>query len=101
MAAEAGISSEVLRAAVEAHGARTGKPSAPGDRARSGWSPIESRKPRNRSKAVKVGLLTAAVVIVFAGLLLAFPAVAESVLWALLLFLVVLSVLILLGAAPF
>lgn len=58
--------------------------------------------PGSWSTAVRgVVLTTAGGIAVVAGLMLAFPAVAEAVFWALLLFLVLLAVLVVLGAAPF
>lgn len=105
MAAEAGISSEALRAAIEADGRRSetvaGRPLAPYERPRRRRPSAFGRlKPGNWSPAVKVVVLTAAA-IGFAGSLLAFPAFAEAVFWVLLLLLIALSVLIVLGAAPF
>jgi hypothetical protein len=106
MAAEAGISSEALRTAIEAHGsdsgtAAAGTPLAPDDRPRRRLSAVERLMPGDSSRAVKVVALTTAGGIVFFGSLLAFPAVAEVVLWVLVLLLVFLFVLIALGASPF
>lgn len=106
MAAEAGISSEALRAAVEAHGSKSGASAArtpfPDERPRRRLPALRSLMPGSWSTAVRgVVLTTAGGIAVVAGLMLAFPAVAEAVFWALLLFLVLLAVLVVLGAAPF
>jgi hypothetical protein len=106
MAAEAGISSEALRAAVEAHESKSGiaaagTPLAPHERPRRRLSAVKTLMPGNWSTAVKGVALTTAGGIGVVGLLLAFPAVAEAVFWALLLFLILLAVLVVLGASPF
>ncbi|HEX2139823.1 MAG TPA: hypothetical protein VHG33_08940 [Woeseiaceae bacterium] len=106
IAAEAGISPEALRAAVEAHRSRSGGRAAgtpPVDDERPGTlsAAVTRPMPRHWSRAVKTGVLATAGGLGFVGLLLAFPAVAETVFWALLLLLVLVTVLILLGAAPF
>lgn len=103
MAEEAGISSEALLAAVETHEsnsgtAAAGTPLTPRERPRR--SAAGRLKPGNWSTAATVGVLTAGG-IGFLGSLLVFPAVAETVLWVLLLLAIVISVLIVLGASPF
>lgn len=105
MAAEAGISSEALRAAVEAQGSRPDiaaeGPLAPGERPLRRLSPPKGLMPGNWPRTVKRVVLTTAGGIGFVGFLLAFPAIAEMVFWALLLFLIILTILIALGASPF
>lgn len=105
IAAEAGISAEALRAAVEADRGDSGRaaagvPLAPDERLRRQRPAAERLKPGNWSMPVKTVVLTAGS-IGFLGSLLLFPAFAESVMWVLLLFLIVLSVLIVLGGSPF
>ncbi len=83
MAAEAGISREALRVAIE---------SPPG------WLAMLQRwMPDHWSPAAKGVVLMSAAAIVLFGVLLAFPAVAQVLFWAT----IVLAVLILLGASPF
>ena len=82
MATEAGISREALRAAIE---------SPPG------WLAVLQRwMPENWSPTVKGIVLTSVAGIAFVGVLLAFPVVAQVLLWAM----IVLLVLMLLGASP-
>jgi hypothetical protein len=104
MAAEAGISAEALRAAVEAHRhksatAASGMPFPEDERPRRRRSAAKTLMPRSWS--VKGAVLATAGGIGFVGLLLAFPAFAEIVFLVLLSFLILLAVLILLGASPF
>jgi hypothetical protein len=105
IAAEAGISPEALRAAIEAHGGRASSAAAGTRRLtaerRELWTGRKRLAPGHWTKAAKAGVLATAGGVVFLGLLLAFPAIAEMVAWALLLLLVFVTVLILLGAAPF
>lgn len=93
IAAEAGISPEALRAAIE-H--RDGRP-APAARERRPFT-LGSLDPRNWSKTAA---LTTGGTVAFLGALLLFPAFAETVLWVLFLTVIVLGVLMLLGASPF
>lgn len=104
--AEAGISPEALRAAVEAHEgdpatAAAIAPLAPDARPRPRLPAVRKLMSGNWSTPLKGGALAAAGSIGFVALLLAFPAIAQMVLWALLALLIVLSVLIVLGAVPF
>lgn len=106
IAVEAGISSEALRAAVEGYGnesrsAPAGTTLRRDKRIRHRSWAVMSLMPGNWSTAVKSVVLITAGGIGFAGLLLAFPAVAEAILWALLLLLILLAVLVVLGASPF
>lgn len=94
IAAEAGISSEALRAAVEAQRRNPATAPAPGQKPSRPFS----LNPRNWSRTV---VLTSAGGVAFLGSLLLFPAFAQTVLWVLFLTVIVLSVLILLGASPF
>lgn len=96
MAAEAGISPEALRAAIEGYGSDSAPDARPGRR----HPAPRSLLPGNRSRAVKGAVLTTAG-LGFVGLLAAFPVVAEIVLWAVLSFLIVIAVLVALGASPF
>lgn len=105
IAAEAGISAEALRAAVEADRRDAGRAAAgvrpaPNERSRRQRPAAERLKPGTWSRSVKTAVLTAGSV-GFLGSLLLFPAFAQSVMWVLLLILIVLSVLIVLGASPF
>lgn len=106
MAAEAGISPEALRAAIEADRrkpgtAASGTPFPQDGRPRRRFSAANTLMPGNWSTAVKGAVLTTAGGIGFVGLLLAFPAFAEIVFLSLLAFLILLAVLVLLGASPF
>lgn len=97
IAAEAGISTEALNAAVEA------------DRANSQAAAERTARQANKrgllpgrwSRGVKALVLTAAGGVVAFGSLLAFPEIAGAVFWALLLVLILVSVLLILGASPF
>lgn len=105
MAAEAGISAEALRAAIKVYesdpGLAAGTACVPNKRARSRRLAAQRLMPGNWSRTVKGALLASAGIVGFGGVLLAFPAVAEAVFWALLLFLILLTVLVVLGASPF
>lgn len=105
IAAEAGISVEALRAAASAH-ARRSRPSRQSpfpatSRLADDGPPHRRTADRRWSAPVKGIVLTTAGVIAFAGFMLAFPALAHTVLWALLAFLVLVAVLAALGATPF
>ena len=86
MAAEAGISRQALRVAIES------PPESPATSQR--WMP------RSWSPAVK-GIVLASVAGIALFSVLAFPAVAQVLLWVTILSLLLLSVLIALGASPF
>jgi hypothetical protein len=105
MAAEAGISAEALRAAIEAHdsdsGLAAGRSRVPGEEPQRRMRAVRGLMPGKWSAAVKGVVLASAGIVGGGGVLLAFPVVAETVLWALLLFLILLTVLIVLGASPF
>ncbi len=83
MAAEAGISREALRVTIESP--------------RGSLATLLRWMPDNWSLAAKGIVLMSAAAIVIFGVLLAFPAVAQLLFWAM----IVLAVLILLGASPF
>lgn len=105
IAAEAGISPEALRAAVEAYrsnsaSAAAGSPLDPDERP-ARLPAVRRLMPGRWSRPVKAGVLATAGGVGLVALLLAFPAVAEMVFWALLLLLILVTVLIVLGAAPF
>ena len=103
MAAEARISPEALRNAIEARepppsaAARTA--AAQALRPRRWFMALERSMP-GRSPAIRRAVLAGTGSIAVVGALLAFPAIAEALLWGTLLALIVLSVLILLGASP-
>ncbi len=98
MAAEAGISREALRIAIESparypHAATIGL----GERPRGWLAFLQRQMPENWSPAAKGIVLMSAAGIALFGVLLAFPVVAQVLFWAT----IVLLVLILLGASPF
>lgn len=106
MAAEAGISPEALKSAVETEksGSGTavaGKPYAPAGRARRRPTEVRGLMPGHWFRTRKGIVLTTAGGAAFFASLLAFPAFAEAVFWVLLLLLIALAVLIALGASPF
>lgn len=106
MAAEAGISPEALRAAIEAHAAerRTahqGPRFVSQKRSRQGPSVLDLLVPGPWPRAAKGSVLTLAVGAGVVGLALAFPAVAQMALWALVAFLLLVTLLIAIGASPF
>ena len=100
MAAEAGISPEALRAAIETHGhSGTGASGMhPAEQPR--WSALKALVPGHWSPAVKGAVLALAGGIAFVALLLAFPAFAEMVFWGLLILLILLALLVAVGASP-
>ncbi|MBN1239261.1 MAG: hypothetical protein JXB36_12225 [Gammaproteobacteria bacterium] len=111
MAAEARISPEALRNAIEAEtdaieaqsalegwGARAA--GTGGGRARAWLAAVERRLP-GRTPAARRLMLTCTGGVAAAGLLFAFPVIAETLLWAVLLALILFSVLVLLGLSPF
>ncbi len=106
MAAEAGISPDALRAAVEseASGSGTeaaGKARAPAGQPRRRRTEVRGLMPGRWFRTRKGIVLTTAGGAAFVGSLLAFPAFAGAVFWVLLLLLIALAVLIALGASPF
>lgn len=106
MAAEAGISSEALRAAIEAHTksrqtAHQGPSFVSRKRPRRGRSVLDRLVPGPWPRAAKGTVLTIAGGIGVVGLALAFPAVGQMALWALVAFLLLVTLLIALGASPF
>lgn len=106
MAAEAGISPEALKSAVETEKsgsgtAAAGKPHAPSGRPQRRPTEVRGLMPGHWFRTTKGMVLTTAGGVAFLGSLLAFPAFAEAVLWVLLLLLIALAVLIALGASPF
>jgi hypothetical protein len=106
MAAEAGISPEALETAIEAH-ARERRATHQGPRfvsrkqSRGGPSVLDRLVPGPWPRAVKGVVLATAGGIGVVGLALAFPAVAQMALWALVAFLLLVTLLIALGASPF
>lgn len=106
IAAEAGISPEALKAAVETEksgsgAAAAGKSHAPARQARRRRTEVRGFMPRRWFRTRKGIVLTTAGGAAFLGSLLVFPAFAEAVFWVLLLLLIALAVLIVLGASPF
>lgn len=105
MAAEAGISLPALHAAIGAHQGSTGSAArseiTPRVRPRDRLAALESWIPGFGSVTARRVVLTSMGGVAVVGLLLAFPAVAEVLIWGVLLSLIVLSVLVLLGASPF
>ena len=93
MAAEAGISSAALDAALEAERGASAPP-----RRRKPWR--EALAGIGRSARWRRTILAVAGGGAFVWALLAFPAFASAVFWVSLMLLVALSVLIVLGAAP-
>jgi hypothetical protein len=106
MAAEAGISCEALKAAIQAHaGERRAAEQGPRfvsrKRPRRGPSLLDILVPGRWPRAAKGVALAGVAGIGIVGLALAFPAVAQMALWALVAFLLLVTLLIALGASPF
>ena len=99
MAAEAGISPEALRVAMESPvrqpDTSTSDNAIEPDQRPRGWLTL-SRMPEHWSPAVRATVVTSAVGIVLFGALFAFPVVAPVLFWVT----IVLLLLILLGAFP-
>jgi hypothetical protein len=105
MAAEARISPEAVRKAIEAQGADPGAAaraaSVPTARSTTPWFAALARWMPGLSPAVKRILLASTGGVVVVGLLVAFPVVAEVLYLGALLALLMLALLVLLGVSPF
>src|SRR5690606_5621692 len=101
MAADARISPEALRAAIDRHRRDAGPAAAPDGPSTGPLGRLEARMPASWSPGLKSAVLASVGVVALTALLLSFWVVAPALFWTTSLSLIVVSLLILLGASPF